>query len=923
MNLTTNQKLHQMMQLQGYWATRASVQLRYMEQLVQSGFLSDEAPLRNATDRLYSALCQEGDLCKQTVLAWEAECLEPVRAIAKSLRVSCIGHAHMDMNWMWGYDETVMLTLDTLRTMLQLMQEYPEMTFLQSQASVYRIVEQYAPEMLPQIRAAIERGQWEVVATTWVEAEKNMTGDESMARHLLYTRKYLKDLLGLEDADFVIDFEPDTFGHPAQTPAILAEAGVKYLYHCRGEEQYSLYRWQAPSGQSITVLREPQWYTSPVDWTTFLHAPAYCAQHGIDRMCCVFGMGDHGGGVTRRDLERLRDMATWPCMAQIGFGKLRDFFQYIEQLPLPVVTGSRNFVFDGCYTTQSRIKKGNRSAEEALYRGETVSTLAAINGVVHEKTEPVELGWRKVLFNQFHDILPGSGVPETREYAMGLYQEVMAGAGVLSSNALRALSRQIDTTQVLPEPEILDTSISEGAGVGFGVTTGQFTGANGFAGGRNRLYQVFNTTQFDWDAMAELTVWDWALPPERVEIRDEEGNVLPHMLVDIVPQHYWMHQYFRVMVKCQIPAFGYRTLMVTENDCPPIVPASPYPRLDHPVDRFVLDNAHIRVELDRTSLRICSIRDVQTGEEYIREGETGGFDYIVEDETHGMTSWRVGRHLSCVPAITNIHTAGVRHHPLRSAIFFSGEINGSKISVDLWLDKDSRMLQMDVRCKWLEVGQYGRGIPQLAFRLPLKNTCEEFTGDAPFMLERHNPKAYDIPVSSFAYASGLMLTTSCKYGYRCTGDTLGVTLIRSAYEPDELPEIANHSFRIGVGIPETAKPQQLLQESLHFAHQPLAVAAMPHKGRLPVKGALLQLEGRVKVSALKLAEDGSGDLIMRLVSWEEQGENVRIALPGGIKAACLVDVHETTVREIPVEKDGSVALAVEAHGVCSLRIRCN
>ena len=922
MGLTTNQKMQKLAQLQDYWAVRASVQLRYMEQLVQSGILKEDTLWQNAVEQLYDIYCREGNLCKNTVLVWEKACLEPVRTIAKSLRVNCIGHAHIDMNWQWGYEETVMVTLDTFRTMLQLMQEYPEMIFLQSQASVYQIVEKYASQMLEEIRAAIRRGQWEVVATTWVEEDKNMTGEESTARHLLYTRKYLKELLQLTDEDFLINFEPDTFGHPAQTPAILASGGVKYLYHCRGEEKLSLYRWQAPSGQSVTVLREPQWYNAPIEWTAFLHIPSYCTQHGLDRMCYVFGMGDHGGGVTRRDLERLRDMATWPCMAQIGFGKLRDFFAYIEQMPLPVVTGERNFVFDGCYTTQTRIKKGNRLSEQALYRAETMSTLATIHDVAYEQTAPIEEAWKKVLFNHFHDIIPGSGVIATREYAMGLYQEAMAGAGVLSSNVLRALSKQIDTMQMLPAEEVLNTSVSEGAGVGYGTTIGHFTGANGFAGGRNRLYNVFNTTQFAWNGLAELTIWDWALTPDRIEIRDEEGNVLPHIVIDAVPRHYWAHFYFRVLVKCQIPAFGYRTLLATENNCAPAVPYMPDPRLDRPVDHLILENDCIRVEFDQVDLRICSVKDVITGEEYIRDGETGGLDYILEDDSKGMTSWRVGRHMSRIPAVTNVHSNGVQQNALRSSLSFSGEINHSKVNVNMWLDQGSRMLCMDVHCKWLETGEPGCGIPQLAFRLPLKNACQEFLNDAPFMVEKHQPHPYDIPALSFVYASGIMLTTSCKYGFRCTEDAVSATLIRSAFDPDEIPEVYVHDFQIGVGIPASGTVEELLCESVTFAHKPLSVAAMPHAGKLPVKGTLAQISGNAKVETLKMAEDGSGDVILRVVSLEETSKIVRVLLPGGAKAAYLVDVHEQNTKEIPVEQDGSVAVNVGAHEICSLRICC-
>ena len=126
---------------------------------------------------------------------------------AKALTVLLIAHAHIDMNWMWGFNETVSLTVSTFETMLKLMEEYPQFKFSQSQASVYRIVEEYAPYLLPEIRQRIKEGRWEVTASTWVENDKNMSSAESMSRHLLYTRNYLSELLDIDKESLNIDFE--------------------------------------------------------------------------------------------------------------------------------------------------------------------------------------------------------------------------------------------------------------------------------------------------------------------------------------------------------------------------------------------------------------------------------------------------------------------------------------------------------------------------------------------------------------------------------------------------------------------------------------------------------------------------------------------------------------------------------------------
>ena len=183
----------------------------------------------------------------------------PMQADCKKYRLLMVGHAHIDMNWMWRYDETVSITLDTFRTVLNLMKEFPDFTFAQSQASTYRIIEEFEPSMLDEIRARIASGQWEVAASTWVEADRNMPSAESVARHFLYTKRYLPKLLGINPESQNLDYEPDTFGHHANVPDLLRQAGVKYYYHCRGEDSQTLYRWRSESGAEILVYLEPDW----------------------------------------------------------------------------------------------------------------------------------------------------------------------------------------------------------------------------------------------------------------------------------------------------------------------------------------------------------------------------------------------------------------------------------------------------------------------------------------------------------------------------------------------------------------------------------------------------------------------------------------------------------------------------------------
>ena len=208
-----------------------------------------DAALEEALDYLLEKQQTEGVLTDQACEEAE-EILEPIAEEAKSYELILAAHAHIDMNWMWSFNETVSIVLATFRSILNIMDQYPEFCFSQSQASVYKIVEEYDPELMERIKARIAEGRWEVTASAWVETDKNMPSGESLLRHIQYTREYLSKVWGVKDFD--LDFSPDTFGHSANVPEIDQFGGVKYFYHCRGNARRDvLYRYQAPSGKEV------------------------------------------------------------------------------------------------------------------------------------------------------------------------------------------------------------------------------------------------------------------------------------------------------------------------------------------------------------------------------------------------------------------------------------------------------------------------------------------------------------------------------------------------------------------------------------------------------------------------------------------------------------------------------------------------
>ncbi|MCL2816702.1 MAG: hypothetical protein FWD23_19045, partial [Oscillospiraceae bacterium] len=320
------EKISQIDNLTGsYWTDRISAQIGYAARLSSvNGGKFDEL-LDKVSGFILDARNKDGAVTNETAQKAE-EMLAPVAETAKKIKVHAVSHAHIDMDWMWGFAETVTITAETFRTMLDLMNEYPDFTFSQSQASTYKIIEEYSPEMLPEIKRRIKEGRWEVTASTWTETDKNMPNGESLSRHILYTKRYLSKLLDIKYDDMKLDFEPDTFGHNLSVPEILTRGGIKYYYHCRGYNKEYIYKWRARSGAEVLVYREPKWYNADINYKCFTDLPLFCDEYNVGVSLKVYGVGDHGGGPTRRDIEHIIDMQSWAVMPDIIFSTYHKFF---------------------------------------------------------------------------------------------------------------------------------------------------------------------------------------------------------------------------------------------------------------------------------------------------------------------------------------------------------------------------------------------------------------------------------------------------------------------------------------------------------------------------------------------------------------------------------------------------------------------
>ena len=828
------------------------------------------------------------DALTRSACARAEQALMPAAEAAKAYELIYVAHAHIDMNWMWGWQETVAATLATFRTILHLMDEYPGFTFMQSQGSVYRIVEKYDPSMMEEIKRRIREGRWEVTASAWVETDKNMPDTESLLHHITVTRDYLRDVWGVDPDSVQVDFSPDTFGHSRFVPEINCFENVRYYYHCRGlEELETLYRYRAPSGSEVLAYKEPYWYNSgvnPDNGTGLIGLSRRCG--GLKTGLIVYGVGDHGGGPTRRDVERVLEMAQWPVFPQVRFGTLHEYFRKAESVrdSLTVIEHELNPLFTGCYTTQSRIKLGNRRSEVAMNDAEKICALA---GCVTDAEYPAgrfREAWQNVLFTHFHDILTGSCVQESREHAMGLYADALACAQTAQGNALRAVAESVDTLFGGPAEDVSDAQ-SEGAGVGYGLESYGGVPNCERGAGRTRRYVVFNTASTPRDEAALITMWDYTGDLRRLEVVNDRGTALPFELLDPQPQRYWDHHFVRLLARVKVPAVGYTTLAVRERAL------EHYPtyylddvRVEKPHGRIVLENARIRCAFDADGT-LTSMIDRQTGREQL-SGRAGLRLALAEQRTNN--AWNIGRILKNVPVDDTIDLQ-LHRGPLAQRIEITQKVLHSTVKTVVSLDADAAALKLAFEVDWNEAAGHGDRVPLLLWQLPVAGGAEELLCDVPAGCIRRSASANDVAALSFSAALGdgiaPALFADCKYGYRLDEGALSCTLINTAGSPDPYPERGIHKIQLWLA-PSDGNAVSLKRMGEALMRPLIAMPAGAKPGKLPREASLLTMQSAGCVLS-GVERGGDGALKVRVFEMQGRGDRVTLELPfSPERAAC-------------------------------------
>jgi alpha-mannosidase len=788
--------------------------------------------------------------------------------------VSMVGHAHLDTAWLWPLRETVRKCARTFSTVLELMDRYPEYRFAVSQAQHLAWMRDHYPDLWDRMKVRIAEGRLEPTGSMWVEADCNIPSGESLVRQILYGKRFYLDELGIETNDVWL---PDVFGYSAALPQIMQRSGIRwFLTQKLSWNQYNVlphhsFLWEGIDGSRVFTHFPPaDTYNGVVSVRELRFAVQNFKDHErATRSLYLFGWGDGGGGPTAEMLESARRLADVDGVPRLTMEGPRAFFTDAEaEIRDPAVWVGELYLeyHRGTYTSQAATKRGNRRAEYALRDAELWSSLAAGTSYPGRQLEDI---WKLLLLHQFHDIIPGSGIHWVYDDTSRDHGRILAEAGSLADDALDRLTDAIDTSDT-GHPVVVFNSLSHA---------------------RTELITL--------EAPGDVTaaVGDSGVPgPVQ---RDEEG---------------------RAIFEVTVPACGYQVYDLVPVDPQAVGGAAAGPRS--------LENNHLRVEIDEQGL-LSSVFDKSAGREVLAPGARGNRFQIHPDYPNFYDAWDIDRFaFDQVLDLDEVESVEpVEPGPLRAGIRVTRRFGDSLLTQVVRLDADSRWVQFDTEVEWHESNR----LLKVAFPVDVRSlraTYEIQFGH----VERptHANTSWDVArfeVCAHKWADlsepgyGVALLNDSKYGYDISGNVIRLSLLRAPTWPDPVADRGHHRFTYRL-LPHRGDLRDAgVVDAGYDLNVPLrAVSTAPHPGAAGTSASLISVDAaHVVVETVKMTDDASGALVVRMYeAWGRRGP-VTLRLPWDIRRAAITDLLEREVGEIPVH-GASVTFDVSPFQVTTLRI---
>lgn len=758
-------------------------------------------------------------------------------AIARRRVLHMIGNAHIDPVWLWQWPEGYQEIRATFRSAMDRTFEYPEFRFTLDSVAYLEWIEEVDPELFEKIRKQVDDERWEIVGGWWIEPDCNIPCGESFVRQGLYAQLYLLRKLG---RIATVGCNVDPFGHHAMIPQILSRMGIDSYVFLRPQAHEkslpgSAFWWESPDGSRVLAYRIPNEYTSPRT-SVGHHIQKSIAQFPPDweESMCFYGVGNHGGGPTKVNIESIRELETHHQMPNLLFSTPRQFFDRLRErgTDLPAVAEELQPHAVGCYAAHSGIKLWNRRAERELLTAEKWAAIARMVAGGSAATRDLEHAWKQVLFNQFHDILAGTSIEPAYDDARDQLGEAISIASRIRNRSLQAIAQRID----IPSED------------------------------GSQPVVVFNPHAFDVDTDVEL---EFGAFPEPAVLVDDEGRNVPLQRTRSFATVSGPRR--RLVFPVRLPPLGYRTYRFR--------PDRTKRHLDRPLPTTTtLENELLRLTVDPATGWLSSLRDLETGVEFAPD-RPAPHAVVLADETDTWSHGALG-FWDEIGAFDCGSVRVVEHGPVRTVLRVESRYGGSSLAEELVLRRGARYVDVRVELDWHE------RLKAFKLRVPAALSDARATFEIPYGHISRPMDGAEVPGQTWVDISGnashrqpagLAVLNDGKHSFDVCDAMLGITVARSPvyawHDPARLDpdgvytylDQGRHRFTYRL-VPHAGDwhAAGVWRLAAELNQPPIAMLESSHSGTFPSRASYVEVSSSsIHVIVLKFAEDGSDDLVIR------------------------------------------------------------
>lgn len=801
------------------------------------------------------------------------------------INVTCIGHTHIDVAWLWRLKHTREKCARSFSTVLRLMERYPEYIFLQTQPQLYEYVKNDYPELYEAIKQKVADGNWEVDGGMWLEADCNIPSGESLVRQILVGSRFIKEEFN-KDVDYL--WLPDVFGYSWALPQILKKSGIstfmttKISWNQYNRMPHDTFNWRGIDGSEVLThfITTPEPWSQPGSWFYTYNGrltpksvkgvwDAYTDKNITSDLLVSYGFGDGGGGVNREMLEYRRRLDKMPGLPNVKTGKAADYFkclrEKVENTNEYVHTWDGELYLEyhrGTYTSQAYTKMMNRRLELLYRETEWLGAMNSLNIGDWNSYPQTDLtkGWKTILRHQFHDIIPGSSITEVYEDTKVEYKEAEKLALEAQENFKNSLIKEDENS-----------------------------------------WTVINNA--NWNRC------------ETVEIKTElEGNFYDNKGNKLESQR--KNGKYTVKVN-NVEGTGFKTIKLKVEDIQEGNESFEY-------SENKIDTPYYELKWNEFG-QLTSIFDKENNREVLAKGQRGNVLQMFEDKPMAHEAWDIDIYyqekMREVTDLQNIELTEVGN--LKAVVRFNYKYMNTTISQDMVTYANDRRIDFITNVDWREQKQ----LLKVAFPVDIRST--RATYDVQFgnvkrpthwntsweMAKFETVAQQWVDLSQRDY--GVSLLNDSKYGHDIKDNVIRLTLLKSATHPDPVQDQGEQNFTYSL-LPHAGDFIEAdTVKAAYQLNQPLRAIEGEIKGNIPTKMFDFN-NAYVLVDAIKKAED-ENMVVVRFHEYAGSRQEVKIKSDYNIVGWMETNLMEKPIEELRNEKD--INLIVNPYEIKTIMIK--